>query len=278
MKNQPDSTFVPEIFKYVSPSGLPILENSTLRIINPATLNDPFEALPRIPKITDELLEAKLTEESMLDLLAEDLVKKGNINQKSEITVYVESHKDVLLENLRNFFAANSNTMTPENFRKEVGQIFGITCFSETTSDILMWSHYAEKHAGFSIGFDAREFDGFVTSVIYSSARVEYSSLFHSKLRDYIFFKILRTKHLSWSYEQELRAIIPWEICEESDDGFHYLEFDPQSVTKIVLGSECLIKDQIISIAERKYPQAELLEATPHPQRYEMRVSNKGSG
>lgn len=31
---------------------------------------------------------------------------------------------------------------------------FGLLCFSEVWDSILLWSHYAEKHAGIVLGFD----------------------------------------------------------------------------------------------------------------------------
>lgn len=31
---------------------------------------------------------------------------------------------------------------------------FGVCCFSKKKNDILMWSHYSEKHTGACIGFD----------------------------------------------------------------------------------------------------------------------------
>lgn len=36
----------------------------------------------------------------------------------------------------------------------KLGEVIGITCFSETPSNMLMWSHYANKHTGICVEYD----------------------------------------------------------------------------------------------------------------------------
>lgn len=49
-------------------------------------------------------------------------------------------------------------------------QKFGVTCFTENPTDILMWSHYADNHRGVCLSFDFDEeaFKGGTFRVIYS--------------------------------------------------------------------------------------------------------------
>ena len=49
---------------------------------------------------------------------------------------------------------------------------FGVCCFSEKCDDVLMWSHYSEKHTGACLGFDTNnEFFKNLRQVDYQSER-----------------------------------------------------------------------------------------------------------
>lgn len=258
------------IFKYIDVGGVPILENSEIRITNPIKLNDPFEVLPRLLPATKEHALEKLSDPEFLELLCATWLQNGTINSISEFDEYLISNKEILIEDLVNNLKNHPQITDPAHHRNEVGQLYGITSFSFTAHDILMWSHYAEKHKGFVLGFDDSEFNGYLAKVIYSSERVEYTSMLHSRTRDYLFFKILRTKSLQWSYEKEIRAILPWKVCYKKDDGFHYYRFQPENLKTIVLGSECVIKDKLLRIVKEKYPHIHVYTTRPHEVLYEL--------
>ncbi|MFB6404467.1 DUF2971 domain-containing protein [Pseudomonas putida] len=90
-------------------------------------------------------------------------------------------------------------------------QAIGVLCLSETPSEILMWSHYAEFHKGFCIEYKVDE-----SSLLGRLAKpVKYTDVYPSlSLRNLPynaeenFIDIcVYTKAKQWSYEREWRAI-----------------------------------------------------------------------
>ncbi|WP_323994170.1 DUF2971 domain-containing protein [Aeromonas hydrophila] len=101
---------------------------------------------------------------------------------------------------------------------------YGITSFSETQRNLLMWAHYANQHQGICIGYD--------TNLIFSEKqkkslkshailrKVNYDNVRHedfgnlkkmksfSEIVNYILMKIMLTKGNDWIYEKEYRYII----------------------------------------------------------------------
>jgi hypothetical protein len=90
----------------------------------------------------------------------------------------------------------------------------GVTCFSETVDDLLMWGHYADGHRGFCLEFDTAD------PLLGSVKQVRYSDQFPkldvtaitSKKFDQI-MHLLLTKASHWSYEREWRAFHVKPAC-----------------------------------------------------------------
>ncbi|MBL0540914.1 DUF2971 domain-containing protein [Aeromonas caviae] len=105
-----------------------------------------------------------------------------------------------------------------------VMRAYGITSFSETQRNLLMWAHYANQHQGICIGYDTdiifsneqkkilRE-DGVINKVNYDSVRhEEFGNIKQingfAEFIKYILMKIMLTKGNDWIYEKEHRYII----------------------------------------------------------------------
>jgi hypothetical protein len=85
----------------------------------------------------------------------------------------------------------------------------GVSCFSSEKSNMLMWSHYGEKHTGFCLEFD--------TSIkpFNKAKKVKYvrnfpklsvkDLLINQKFQEII--SLLHTKSIDWKYENEWRCI-----------------------------------------------------------------------
>ena len=95
--------------------------------------------------------------------------------------------------------------MSISNYRKK----FGISCFSGGYKNVLMWSHYADKHKGICIGFNLK------TNIIYNTNIVLLKVRYIKELEQINFFdkgKLstflwLFTKAEDWHYENEIRAV-----------------------------------------------------------------------
>ena len=95
----------------------------------------------------------------------------------------------------------------------------GVTCFSETNDNLLMWSHYGERGQGMCLQFDT-SFEPFskVMPVEYA-AEIPGLDVTADLLRG-AYDDIMRlycTKSVHWSYEREWRG-----IHNERDTAFHY--------------------------------------------------------
>lgn len=91
-----------------------------------------------------------------------------------------------------------------------------VHCFSECNKNILMWSHYADKHRGFCIGIDETEFleSGLLAKVIYDDIDPEIKNEIISVSRNNpkeagkVYEKLITHKHKDWAYEKEQRLIL----------------------------------------------------------------------
>lgn len=99
-----------------------------------------------------------------------------------------------------------------------------ITCFTNKNDNILMWSHYANKHNGICVKYDLKDCKELLYStfpVVYSSKRPSISkneiliSSSETKVNEdkllLLLIKSLLTKSDEWKYEEEWRCIIPTE-------------------------------------------------------------------
>lgn len=95
------------------------------------------------------------------------------------------------------------------NFTEEYKSSHGIYCLSKIHKNLLMWSHYADKHKGVCFGFEFNP-DLLVDKGI-SITSVQYTT----NLNPVDFFNKpplyhliwLNTKSLCWEYENEIRMI-----------------------------------------------------------------------
>src|SRR5208282_1962985 len=87
-------------------------------------------------------------------------------------------------------------------YRKRVG----LLCFSRNWDNLLLWSHYGDAHKGICCGFDIPVGDpgtNFDTDVIYQPNLLQIRG--PEDVNFDLANRLLRTKHESWSYEQEVR-------------------------------------------------------------------------
>lgn len=92
-------------------------------------------------------------------------------------------------------------------WKAKISKEQGILCFSERWHNPLLWSHYAEKHTGFALGFELP--DNVAIKVEYTEDRPLYPSdkvLVGAKHNKDFLVKLERTKSLSWAYEEEVRV------------------------------------------------------------------------
>jgi len=114
-----------------------------------------------------------------------------------------------------------------------------ILCLSRNWDNLLLWSHYGNSHQGICLGFDIPDSDPgtkFDTDVVYQPNLLQIrrpEDLFDVANR------LPRTKHESWSYEQEVRMFANLDDPPDAA-GLHWIEFGPLLMLKeVIIGAQC---------------------------------------
>jgi len=134
----------------------------------------------------------------------------------------------------------------------------GVISFTSNKKNILLWSHYANSHNGFAIGFDTQKLskaigelklESFIKCIYYSHKypKIEFEFNLFKKPDDMLKFKSviqsLTTKSKQWCYEEEVRILtfaknkikinFPNDCIKEINLGFKMNEKDANEIIKI---------------------------------------------
>lgn len=169
--------------------------NSKHYFSSPNAFNDPFDCRP-VFRFSGSKKELVKYYEGVLSRQAPQL-----------------SRRERREEARRRIGEPKTNPRNPDNlvgmhdlYDQMVTSKIGVLCLSETCSDILMWSHYADSHRGICLKFCA------TGNVIETSQPVRYSNSRpvinpSNQTQDEMLDHAIFTKSEHWSYEQEWRLI-----------------------------------------------------------------------
>lgn len=120
-------------------------------------------------------------------------------------------------------------------FKAKISKEYGILCFSRKWHNPLLWSHYAEKHEGCALGFDIS--DDKTTKVDYLNDRPLFTwdeVPKDNRVVENYFNKLIRTKFISWKYEEEYRLFYDLKTLH-FENGMYFQEFDKDLILKEVI-------------------------------------------
>jgi hypothetical protein len=162
---------------------------------SPLRFNDPYDCaiVPHIKTMSDEDVET--------------IRKSCLLDPEIPPDVHAVMESASLAKLRQGFLASGEQTLREQT--KAFAAKRGITCFSETNDDLLMWSHYGGRYKGFCLEFDKSKLSEF------KFRKVEYSNelptidlvpiLCGHDNADNV-FQIYTTKAIAWAYEREWRA------------------------------------------------------------------------
>lgn len=145
------------------------------------------------------------------------------------------------------------------DFSSEMKQNVGVYCLTTENDSILMWSHYADYHKGFCIGYDTLKFTEKIHTnnlypVIYTDSMFDLykhmGDLQDGKTNHFALKLAAMYKATCWSYEKEWRLI--WQGL--SGLGIYHNAINFPQPTEIYFGaktSEC-DKKRILSCIENR--------------------------
>lgn len=177
-----------ELYKFCTfeANSLSILINQEVWFSKPADFNDPFDG--------DFNVRDKSTLDDFLSISKKPLFSDECEQFKNE---HCDSdgiiHSDVL------------------NKYKDIIGVFkniGVLCLTPRRDSVLMWSHYADEHKGFSIKFDIPDSVP-CTDINYAKELPQHPlSFYYNTGNGNGFIKIQFTKHIDWKYENEVRVSV----------------------------------------------------------------------
>ncbi len=214
------------LYKYFSFSGeyeeysRQLLTDCQIYFASPIDFNDPFDCAVTFSSegVTDEEYR-----KFILEYLKHN---RPDINQLERIKL------------ARKWIRSGEHRGISKNLPADVAKNMGVYCLSACPDDILMWSHYADKHRGYVIEFKA-EPNYFPFS---NAHQVSYASKYESVniLQD-SFTRIrltLLTKSKKWIYEQEFRVI-------QTFDKPRIADFSPSSLSGIYFGCKMTEENKV---------------------------------
>jgi hypothetical protein len=195
-----------------SAAAVKILTQSSLLLSAPSRFNDPFD-------LDEHLIDFGMSQASYEKWMIERYNRLSKLANNKKPTV-----AEVSAALRETFLKAKEHTR--------------IVCFSETFSEPLLWSHYANKHTGIAIGFEFDYIDLLrrqcIVGKVNYSANFESLSYFNTQekaLENWLF-----TKSLDWKYEKEIRLA----FVGNGQSIFENIIFQPGNVKEIYFGLNCL--------------------------------------
>lgn len=224
----------PIIYKYTSSdTAEKILSSNTLWFSNPDDFNDPFDC-------HEALMDWSVDKSGI-----QEAINRGFPNASRNV------RREKLMEFLKNpEIVSDAFRHTYEDARNKIG----VCCFSKNYNNLLMWSHYSDKHQGLCIGFDiAANGDKYFIQEVNYPKKIEPKKFF-SDQRDEALKHLLLTKSHYWKYEEEVRGI--------SMDFQGAIKIQPKCVKKIIFGyrSNDSFIHKILNILTDNHPHIKIYQ------------------
>lgn len=262
-------------YKSFSMASLDSLICNKVYLSDPSVFNDPLDCNPYIHfdiKNNDELkdlLRKILYKESVREYKYKFESLRFDFDEKTEFNELIETHSlnytEGFLLGVESLFDGSGDIITDiysdlirMKLKERVNK--GVLSLSESYDCPLMWSHYADQHNGYCIGYkvpsqspaDAFYFFNNIKRVDYDAERLINISQIknmilgdtnaESNVDDAIYYR----KAKKWEYEKEYRMI-----------GMKGLIKSPFELAEITFGVRCneSVKYSIINALNRKYKE-----------------------
>lgn len=232
-----------------------IIVNSRLWFAQASSFNDPFDSFPFFTlESTPEQYEAYVRR--IVDKADTEGVPIG----REEVFAYLMSlSPDEIAEKVHEAGGDNFQGMA-------------VCCLSAVNDQVLMWSHYADSHAGLCLRFKTRPLAGDIPDLAY---RVSYSAdrpvvNRATDTEDYDgLFDAMLVKADFWEYEQEHRL-----FRREGLGGAGLESFAPDRLNGIIFGARCGPDEQAVvrSWVEERGLEVEFLKAVPDAKQFRVAI------
>jgi len=248
------------LYKYIRPQYIDkTLKEKRLKFSKPSQFNDPFEALPFV----EDLFSKKIVEAIFnfyfnkkffnlyIDCITNKDFKKSLLQMKKERekgTFNFEKWYPVLRDE-------SKSEDTSKFLKREWADKVGILSLSETENSVTMWSHYAEDHKGFVIGFDTDKLITNKSQILAKPLKIKYTNcrpqmffVDSGNLKDRkieLFKNFYLTKSKEWEYEKEWRQINKLKMVDSSENNIFLYKLNIESINCIIIGCRMSYSNKI---------------------------------
>lgn len=176
------------------------LKMNKIYAASPSDFNDPFDC--RIQKnykvLTDEKLRKKYIDHRILMMLNSGLTQEEVVKVIAAIDHEIKNSIETYNDSQQRVDAI------------VLDSLYGIYSLSKRWNSILMWSHYANNHKGFAIGYNKKKLIesklfNYSGDVIYSEEYPKFDIINVDNSEN--LKKLTQYKASDWQYEQEFRLI-----------------------------------------------------------------------
>lgn len=167
--------------------------------------------------------------------LSEEHAKDDIINRKLKTSSILDVNDPFEFLN----FNLSNHELRPklEFARMHLNNTCSFVSFSKSWNNPVLWSHYADKHKGVSLGFEIN--DRLCQEITYSRTRIKLDpkKVFDQNYMEDMISLALRTKYIHWIYENEVRIFVD---RIDTTSALHYTKFDDEMALKeVILGCRC---------------------------------------
>jgi hypothetical protein len=151
-----------------------------------------------------------------------------------------------------------------------------VQCFGRSWNNVVMWSHYGDRHRGICLGFDVP--DERVREVKYVGDIMVVGRLRRAVANenDELLERLLWAKYDGWSYEQEVRSI-GQKVNMIEDGGEYFVPFGRYLCLKeVIAGARFSMKRSVIDEALGGYPGVLVVKAKCSPTSFGVIADERG--
>lgn len=277
------------LYKYFPSARIVSFRDCLIRFTQYGDFNDPFELNPHINKLAEENEIRAIVERDFVKIIEEEYsnypIIHTFISKENFISLaitYQESVKNAVVG-----MESDVVKLLPGMLQITANSLIGALSLSEICDHVLMWSHYAEEHKGFVVGFDSAHpfFNQQKSSIdeLRHPRKIEYRdrppviNLMKTTGTELFFIKSSR-----WEYEVEWRMLLPLsdatEIIKKDPYAIHLFKFPTKSIKKIILGARTTEKNKSIIceiLEEHEYSHIELYQAQLESSSYGMLIEKQ---
>src|SRR5439155_11382356 len=254
------------LYKYLHKHGLRFLSSLKLKLTSPADVDDPFEMRPRVgsSEVTDEMMKRLLAGRDRMKVFFQ---RTGQPDLDEWIASCRKDPRDLhrwlskkLPEGLKAYC---------EQAPEAVAEEYRMLCFSNSCDNILLWSHYGDRHHGIVVGFDRDGLEDTLGAIslevecredrtIYGAEQFLFPTLEYAR-------QLLTRKSPSWSYQEEVRFVVEYQ-------GNSFFDCPPHLIKSVLLGCKFPAKriTCVKKLMARRDIQAKLLCGIPDENRFQI--------